>query len=141
MNKSILRCHCGHQVLGKEVLRAEPYERESGREAVYVKYRCRRCKKIGEAFFDRLEFDAGIFEAPRNEMSEVERDHFLDETEISSGDVISFHRALSNSATLEELRRLDGNSRGRGKTDAPKPRKNGEKGSGETPSTSRRPGP
>ncbi len=140
MNKPILRCHCGHQVLGKEVLRAEPYEKESGREAVYVKYRCRRCKRMGEAFFDRLEFDAGIFETPRNEMSDVERDHFLDETVISSGDVISFHRALSKTASLEDLRRLDGNSRGRGKNESSKTRKNGEKGNGETPSPSKRPG-
>jgi len=143
MNKSILRCNCGHQVLGKEILRAEPYEKESGREAVYIKYRCRRCKRMGEAFFDKLEFDASIFETPRNEMSDVERDHFLDEKTISSGDIISFHRALSKSASLEDLRRLDGNSRPRSKNDkaeTPKARKNGDKGGGETPSQSRRPG-
>lgn len=140
MNKPILRCGCGHQVLGKEILRVEPYEKESGREAIYIKYRCRRCKRLGEAFFSRLEFDASIFEAPRNEMSDVERDHFLDEKTISSGDVIAFHRALSKSASLEDLNRLDSNSRGRGKGETPKARKNGEKGNGETPSPSRRPG-
>ncbi len=143
MNKTILRCNCGHQVLGKEILRAEPYEKESGRESIYIKYRCRRCKRLGEAFFDRLEFDASIFEAPRNEMSDVERDHFLDEKTISSGDVIAFHRALSKSASLEDLSRLESNARGRGKTDkpdVPKTRKNGDKGNGETPSASRRPG-
>ena len=133
MSQPILRCNCGHQVLGKEILRAEPFEKESGREAIYVKYRCRRCKRMGEAFFDRLEFDASIFEAPRNEMSDVERDHFLDEKTISSGDVISFHRALSKATTLDDLRRLDGNARNRAKGD-PKARKNGEKGSGEAPS-------
>lgn len=145
MNKPILRCRCGHQVLGKEVLRAEPYEKESGRESVYVKYRCRRCKRMGEAFFDGLEFDPSIFEAPRNEMSDVERDRFLDEKTISSGDVIAFHRALSKSATLEDLKRFENNPRPRRTTDskaadALKARKNNEKGNGETPSQTRRPG-
>ena len=144
MNKPILRCRCGHQVLGKEVLRAEPYEKESGREAVYVKFRCRRCKALGEAFFDRLEFDPSIFEAPRNEMSDVERDRFLDEKTISSGDVISFHRALKKAMTLDELKRVDTGSRARRVADkaaeALKARKNNEKGNGETPSQARRPG-
>ncbi len=148
MSQSILRCSCGHQVLGREILRAEPFEKESGREAIYIKYRCRRCKKLGEAFFNRLEFDASIFEAPRNEMSDAERDHFLDENTISSSDVIAFHRALSKTASLEDLRRLDGNrpdgardgnARGRGKGDS-KPRKNGEKGGGEASPQARRPG-
>jgi DNA-directed RNA polymerase subunit RPC12/RpoP len=144
MNKPILRCRCGHQVLEKEVLRAEPYEKESGREAVYVKYRCRRCKSMGEAFFDRLEWKPEIFEVPRNEMSDVERDRFLDEKTISSGDVISFHRALSKTVTLEDLKRLEANPRGRrvdNKVDnSAKARKNNEKGNGETPSQARRPG-
>ncbi|RYG70535.1 hypothetical protein EON80_07740 [bacterium] len=145
MNKPILRCRCGHQVLEREVLRAEPYEKESGREAVYVKFRCRRCKRMGEAFFDRLEWNPGIFEAPRNEMSEVERDRFLDEKSISSGDVISFHRALSKAVTLEDLKRLETNPRGRRNENAKgdssaKARKNNEKGNGETPSQARRPG-
>lgn len=140
MNKPTVRCRCGHQVLGKEVLRAEPYEKESGREAVYVKYRCRRCKRLGEAFFDGLEFDAAIFEAPRNEMSDVERDRFLDEKTISSGDVISFHRALKKAASLEELKRFENgarNRRGDKNSEAPKARKNNE--NGETPSQARRP--
>ncbi len=141
MNKPTVRCRCGHQVFGKEVLRAEPYERESGREAVYVKYRCRRCKRLGEAFFDGLEFDAAIFEAPRNEMSDAERDRFLDQNTISSGDVISFHRALKKAATLEELKRFENNARNRRgdakSIEAPKSRKNNE--NGETPSQARRP--
>ncbi|HEX9997308.1 MAG TPA: hypothetical protein VGB45_09210 [Abditibacterium sp.] len=142
MNKPILRCRCGHQVFGKEVLRTEPYEKESGREAVYVKYRCRRCKRLGEAFFDDLEWNPSIFEAPRNELSDAERDRFIDEKAISSSDVISFHRALGKTVTLEELKRLEANPRGRrsDKSDsASKTRKNNEKGNGETPSQARRP--
>ena len=105
MSHSIVRCRCGHQVLGREVLRTEPCEKASGAEVVYIKYRCRRCKKIGEAFIPHEEWSADIFEAPRDEMAVEERDRFLDEGAISSGDVISFHRALQKAGTLSELAR------------------------------------
>ena len=105
MSKSLVRCRCGHHVVGREVLRLEPYERASGEEVVYVKYRCRHCKRLGEEFISRLEWDPSIFEAPRDEMSYDERDRFLDESAISSGDLISFHRALQRIQTLADLER------------------------------------
>ncbi len=100
-----MRCRCGHHVVGREVLRLEPYERASGEEVVYVKYRCRHCKRLGEEFIPRLEWDPSIFDAPRDEMSYDERDRFLDQTAISSGDLISFHRMLQRIQTLADLER------------------------------------
>lgn len=115
MNQSNVRCRCGHQVLGREVLRTEPYEKESGREEVYVKYRCRRCKMMGEAFIPREEWNPEMFRAPRNEMGALERDRFVDENPVSSGDVISFHRALQRIQTPADLARPERrpNKRGR----------------------------
>ena len=103
MNPNIVRCRCGHQVLGREVLRTESCEKASGEQVVYVKYRCRRCKKIGEAFIAHHEWNPAIFEAPANEMGAAERDRFIDEGAISSGDVISFHRALQKANFLSDL--------------------------------------
>ena len=105
MSKPIVRCRCGHQVLGREVLRTQPCEKPSGDEAVYVKYRCRRCKKIGEAFIDQYEWNPAIFEVPHNEMKADERDRFSGADAIGSSDVISFHRALQKAGTLSELSR------------------------------------
>lgn len=131
MNKPVVRCRCGHQVLGKEVLRVDPYERSSGREMVYVKYRCRRCKKLGEAFIPESEWDMSIFEAPRNEMSELERDRFLDKTTISSGDVLTFHRDLKRVQRVSDfITANEARPRLKDKADAPK----GKKGNGEAPS-------
>lgn len=107
MSQSTVRCRCGHQVLGREVLRTEPYEKASGREVIYVKYRCRRCKALGESFIPQEEWDWSIFETPRNEMGALERDRFLDQNTISSGDVISFHRALQKAQTLGDLNRSE----------------------------------
>ena len=130
MSNSIVRCRCGHQVLGREVLRTEPCEKASGAEVVYVKYRCRRCKKTGEAFIPHEEWTPDMFEAPRNEMAVEERDRFLDQTAISSGDVISFHRALQKAGTLADLARpenKEAKTESRRKTD-----KKGEKRAKET---------
>ena len=122
MSHSIVRCRCGHQVLEREVLRTEPCEKASGAEVVYVKYRCRRCKRIGEAFIPHEAWSPDIFDAPRNEMAVEERDRFLDCNAISSGDVISFHRALQKAGTLSELSRPEPKAESRRKTD-----KKGEK--------------
>ena len=105
MSKTLVRCRCGHHVVGREVLRLEPYERASGEEVVYVKYRCRHCKQMGEEFISRLEWDPSIFDAPRDEMSYDERDRFLDQNAISSSDLLSFHRALQRMQRLSDLAR------------------------------------
>lgn len=103
MIKPIVLCRCGHQVLGREVMRTEFYERSSGQEMVYVKYRCRRCKRLGESFIPQETWDWSIFAAPRNEMTEVERDNFAGKQDISSSDVLSFHRDLKRISNLSDL--------------------------------------
>ncbi len=105
MSKPIVRCRCGHQVLGREVLRTQPCEKPSGAEAVYVKFRCRRCKKIGESFIPHDEWAPDIFDVPKDEIGAFERDQFIGANAIESGDVISFHRALQKADTVSELLR------------------------------------
>lgn len=140
MNKPIVRCNCGHRVLGKEVLRTDNYERSSGREMVYVKYRCRHCKRLGEAFIAGQEWDWSIFEAPRNEMSPTERDRFLDQKSISSGDVLNFHKELKRARLVSDLVTL-ADGRPRSKTESPKGRKGNGNGNGDTPAQAKgRPG-
>lgn len=107
MSKPIVSCRCGHQVLGREVLRTQPCEKPSGAEAMYVKFRCRRCKKIGEAFVPLDEWTPDIFDVPNDEMKSEERDRFVGSAAIASGDVISFHQALQKANTVSELLKPD----------------------------------
>ena len=107
MSKPIVRCSCGHQVLGREILRAQPCEKPSGAEAVYVKYRCRRCKKIGESFLSPEEWTPDVFDVPKGEIGAFERDQFAGADALSSGDVIEFHRALQRANTVSELSKPD----------------------------------
>lgn len=139
MIKPVVLCRCGHQVLGREVLRTEFYERASGQEMVYVKYRCRRCKRLGESFIPQESWDWSIFAAPRNEMSDTERDSFVGKQDISSSDVLSFHRELKRIHNLSDLM---GNAspRARSKTDVKEKGEGskGRSGNGDTPAAKRR---
>jgi hypothetical protein len=94
-------------VLAKEVLRTDLYERRasegSSREYVYVKYRCQRCKRMGEAFVPESRWDRSILEPAQNEMNDNERDQFLDEAPISDDEVLDFHKRLQALSDLNDL--------------------------------------
>ena len=105
MKRPAVRCRCGHQVLAKEVLRTDLYERPSGREYVYVKYRCKRCKRVGETFIAENRWDWRIFEVPQNEMSESEFEAFAEQNPITSEDLLDFHLLRGKIATTSELAR------------------------------------
>ena len=100
MNKPVVRCRCGHQILAKEVLRTDLYERRAPegntREFVYVKYRCQHCKRIGEAFVPESRWDRSILEPERSELTDAEREHFQDAIPISSEEILDFHRELAS---------------------------------------------
>ena len=102
MSRPVVRCRCGHQVLAKEVLRTDLYERSSGRDYVYVKFRCKRCKRLGEAFVAEHRWDWNIFE-PAGEISDAERDQLSTQAPISVAELIDFHRQLQRTITIDQL--------------------------------------
>lgn len=112
MKKPIVRCRCGHQVLAKEVLRTDLYERSDGREYVYVKFRCKQCKRIGEAFVPERRWDWRIFQASRHEFSQKEEEYFADLAPISTEDVIDFHCHLSAVELICQLNQNNANENG-----------------------------
>ena len=44
------------------------------RTYIYVKFRCRRCKRMGQMFVPEDRWDWGFLEAARDELSDAERD-------------------------------------------------------------------
>jgi hypothetical protein len=103
MTRPVVRCRCGHRVLAKEVLRTDLYERPSGREYVYVKFRCKRCKRLGETFVAESRWDWRIFETARNEMSESESDSFAGQAPISAEEILEFHHRLQSVEATADL--------------------------------------
>lgn len=122
MKTSTIHCQCGQRVKTREVLRTDLYERPNGKDYVYVKFRCRYCKQIGETFVPERVFSWEMFESPRDEMSDQEREDFAKQQAISSTDIVDFHQFLKNeSATnLSELTKTVSNPNNTQRCDAGK---------------------
>jgi len=104
MSKPMVRCRCcGHQIRGKEIMRTDLYEREPGRNYVYVKFRCRRCKRMGQTFVPEARWDWSFLEPARDELSDAERDRLLDAGPISDAELLDFHFRLKHAAHLTDL--------------------------------------
>ncbi len=107
MNKTIVRCRCGHQVMAREVLRTDLYERASGRDYIYIKFRCTRCKRLGQTFIPEANFDWTSLESAPDEMTPQERDRALEAGPISAAELMAFHAALKNVASVAQLQSPD----------------------------------
>lgn len=97
MNRAIVRCRCGHQVQAKEVLRTDLYERRSSdgsAEYVCVRYRCRRCRHLGESFVAEKLWDWSALELDNSELSDDEREVFRKSEPISEEELRAFHDEL-----------------------------------------------
>jgi hypothetical protein len=79
------------------------YLRLFGPSYVYVKYRCSRCRKLGEQFIKQDEWEAGILKDSTEELAQDDRERFENLGAIDINEVIDFHFALENLATMEGI--------------------------------------
>lgn len=100
--KTMLRCRCGHRLLAKDVLRADPDVRAFGSHYVWIKYRCSRCKRMGEHFIKEEKWDWAMLERDKTEMTDTERDEFASLPQIASEQILDFHRELDELDRVSE---------------------------------------
>jgi len=79
------------------------YLRLFGPSYVYVKYRCSRCKKLGEEFVKQAEWDSGILRNVSEEVCPDEKVRYETLGPINIDEVIDFHFQLENGNPLKEL--------------------------------------
>lgn len=101
--RASIKCHCGQRVVARDVMQTGYYLRLFGPSFVYVKYRCSRCKKLGEQFIMQEEWDGGILKDSNVELSSEDRDHFEEMGPIDINEVLDFHFALEDTADLSGL--------------------------------------
>ena len=58
--RTSIKCNCGQRIIAKDVVQHGYYLRLFGPSFVYVKFRCSRCKKLGEQFIKQEEWEDGI---------------------------------------------------------------------------------
>ena len=102
--KSTIKCNCGQQVIAKDVMQQGYYLRLFGPSFVYVKYRCSRCKKLGEQFVKQEEWENGILSESPCEMSPDETRKFKGMGTIGIHECIDAHFELEKISSLSELR-------------------------------------
>lgn len=74
-----------------------------GPSFVYVRYRCGRCKRVGEKLVQESAWDPSVLGAPRPQADNFDRHRFADMGEITPEEIIEFHYALDRlSADPEE---------------------------------------
>jgi DNA-directed RNA polymerase subunit RPC12/RpoP len=101
--RTSIKCNCGQRIIAKDVVQHGYYLRLFGPSFVYVKFRCSRCKKLGEQFIKQEEWEDGILKEVATELSTDERDFFAAQGPIDINEVIDFHFALENLNDLKSL--------------------------------------
>ena len=101
--RTSIRCNCGQRVINRDVMQTGFYLRLFGPSYVYVKYRCSRCKKLGEQFVKQEEWEGGILRNSVEEVATDDRDRFETLGPIDINEVIDFHFQLENLGDLKGI--------------------------------------
>jgi DNA-directed RNA polymerase subunit RPC12/RpoP len=101
--KTVIKCNCGTRVLAKDVMQTGYYLRLVGPSFVYVKYRCSRCKKLGEQFVKQAEWEEGILSEVPSEVTADDRKRFEEMGPIDIHECIDAHFELEQIQSLNEL--------------------------------------
>ena len=83
----------------RDVVQTGLYLSVLGPSYVYVRYRCGRCKRMGEKLVEQGEWDPTVLQAGRKGPSEDELRRFSDMGDITADEVIDFHFAIESLAS------------------------------------------
>ncbi|HID07986.1 MAG TPA: hypothetical protein EYP10_12665 [Armatimonadetes bacterium] len=93
-------CQCGHSINLNDILQVGIWIRSTGDVSLYIRYRCPKCRRIGEELIEDTNVALPPPERPLIETSPAERRKFRRMKPITSDELIDFYRYLKN------LRRL-----------------------------------
>jgi DNA-directed RNA polymerase subunit RPC12/RpoP len=100
--KTGLTCSCGQRIFVRDVMQQGRMARNYGPRYVYIRYRCSRCKRLGEQFIKLEEWDAGMLLDPTSEATDDEMQRFDEMGPITTEEVQRVRTRLTT------LRRLPG---------------------------------
>ncbi len=104
MSRTAIKCNCGQRINQKDVMQTGHYMRMFGPSFVYVKFRCSRCKKLGEQFVKQEEWEDGILKDNAVEVNTSEKERFETMGPIEMRELVDFHYSLENLDDLSALR-------------------------------------
>jgi DNA-directed RNA polymerase subunit RPC12/RpoP len=101
--KPVIRCNCGQRIVAKDVMQTGYYLRLFGPSFVYVKYRCSRCKKLGEQFVKQEDWEDSILYDIPSEVSRADKKNFEALGPITLDEQIEMHFELEKPEALKKL--------------------------------------
>ncbi|MCE5198250.1 MAG: hypothetical protein ABFD54_07510 [Armatimonadota bacterium] len=101
--KTAIKCNCGQRILARDVMQTGYYLRLIGPSFVYVKYRCSRCKKLGEQFVKQEEWEDGILHDIPSEVTPEDKPRFDAMGKIDIHECIDAHFELDRMSNMREL--------------------------------------
>jgi hypothetical protein len=84
------------------VIQTGLYLSASGPSYVYVRFRCGRCRRVGEQLVQESNWDPAVLQHAEPQLSEDEWRRFEAMGEITADEVIQFHYALHRLSADEE---------------------------------------
>lgn len=100
--KTSIKCNCGQRVFSRDVMQQGYYMRQFGPSYVYIKFRCSRCKKLGEHFIKQEDWEEGLLRDNATELSPSEKSRFESMGKITIDEMINFHYALDGLEKIPE---------------------------------------
>ncbi|MDE2126386.1 MAG: hypothetical protein KGJ62_07340 [Armatimonadetes bacterium] len=101
--KTSLRCPCGQRILKRDVMQKTYYVRQFGPSYVYIKYRCTRCKKLGEHFVKQDEWTTLQLKEMPTEFVGDEAARFEHLGEITAEEMQHFREQLNGLKAIPRL--------------------------------------
>lgn len=101
--KATIKCNCGQRIIGKDVMQTGYYLRLFGPSFVYVKFRCSRCKKLGEQFVKQEDWEDGILNDIPSEISDSDKERLRSMGPINVHEQIEFHFRLQDHKAFNDL--------------------------------------
>ena len=103
IHRPVIKCGCGQRVLRRNVIQTGLYVSVLGPSYVYVRFKCGRCKRVGEHMIKEGDWDPSILQLHGKRRGEVDARRFEQMGSITPEEVIDFHYALERlSADPEE---------------------------------------
>ena len=100
--KTSIKCNCGQRVFSRDVMQQGYYMRQFGPSYVYIKFRCSRCKKLGEHFIKQEDWEEGLLRDNASELCPSEKSRFESMGKITIDEMINFHYALDGLDKIPE---------------------------------------
>ena len=100
--KTSIKCNCGQRVFSRDVMQQGYYMRQFGPSYVYIKFRCSRCKKLGEHFIKQGDWEEGLLKDNSTELTPSEKSRFESMGKITIDEMINFHYALDGLNKIPE---------------------------------------